>query len=157
MKLDTNLITNLIMYLILFILCLVVVWIEKRDWMCKNLFSSPEDECNGDDGMPYRGSKANESDTLPILLEKINVAAGAERKSIKWRRAFILGVVIMTLVFVLIITPGSLPSWTKFYTCVIIAFSLLYFSFNYYSYHRFNTPENHINENVKIISKNTLV
>ena len=141
---------NVIMYILLFGFTLLVYNIEKRDWTCTNSYDLAE-KCKVGDGMPYHGSKPEEGDDHRTLVKKINIAAGAEPNSIKWRRALTLAVSICLVLFLLVITPGNLPQWTQMYICVIIATFILYFSFNYYSYHRFKTPKEYIEKSTEML------
>lgn len=143
---------NTYMYILLAIFLLAVYLIEKRDWTCMNSYDLT-DACIKGDGMPYRGSRPLETDSPKELLQKINIASRTEQNSIKWRRAFILSCSIMFLVYILLITPSSLPHWTTFYLATITGFSVLYFSFNYYSYHRFKKPGEYIRLSTKYLKK----
>jgi Ca2+/Na+ antiporter len=82
---------------------------------------------------------------------KIDIAASAEQKSIKWRRSFILSVVICVLVFVLVVMHGNLPYWPYMYAAVIISTFVLYFNFNYYSYHYYNRPTENIKKSTELL------
>ncbi len=103
--------------------------------------------------MPYRGSKPILSDRCPQLLKKIEIAANAEKNSIKWRRSFILAAVICLLVYGLVVMPGRLPEWTQMYVAAIIATFVLYFNFNYYSYHRYKKPTKYIEEATALLAE----
>lgn len=141
---------NTLMYLFLFGAILLVCTIEKRDWVCTNSYDLWT-SCYEGDGMPYRGSKPSLSDDCQTLLKKVDMAANAETHSIKWRRSFALGAIICLLIFGLVVTPGQLPEWTQMYVAIIIATSVLYFNFNYYSYHRFKKPAEYIEESTDLI------
>jgi len=130
------------MYVFLFGLTLYIWWIERADWMCPSLHSYPS-ECDGN-GMPYRDSKPEPKDTCQKLIERIHNAAGAERKSIKWRRSLIIAVGSALTLWLLLLTPGSLPKWTKFYLSAGIIFVIVRAQFAWYSYHRFKIPEQNI-------------
>lgn len=139
---------GLFMILMIIVAAVFVKYMDNQDWYCPRIFGNPEGVCDWTNGMPYRNSTPEEGDSASQLLDRIESAAGAERKSIKWRKSFFLAVVIAVLVYALVITPGRLPCdrWPEFYTCIIIGFSVLYFHFNWYSYHRFNVPEENINK-----------
>ena len=133
---------DVVMYLILLGVTLYTARVEKKDWECATPHS---DECDGN-GMPHRDSKPQKDDSCFRLVQRIEKAAGTERRSIKWRRALITSVIIMTLLYVLVITPGGLPSWPQFYISVIVGSFVLRFQFAYYSYHRFKKAEENIYE-----------
>ncbi len=142
--------TNTLMYLLIFLATIIVFRIEKSEWECVNPYEWWK-PCKIDEGMPYRGSKPEPSDDCSILLNKINIAAGAEQASIKWRRAFILAVLTTLLSFVLVITPASLPEWNTFYVVVLIGWTVIYFNLNNYSYHKYNVPQDYITKSVELL------
>lgn len=142
--------TNVVMYIILFLMVALVLRIETRDWACSNAYQMNE-YCDGKGAMPYRGSKPEEGDSVSTLLYKIDVAAGAEQKSIKWRRALTLSFFIALISYGLVITPGKLPKWTDMYLVILIGTSILYFSFNYYSYHAFKNAEENIKQSTDML------
>ena len=152
MKITDLMTMNVLMYLLLFGAVVAVSLIEKRDWTCTNSYDLLQ-ECHEGDGMPYKGSKPSPNDSCPQLLEKINIAAEAEQSSIKWRRAFTLAAVICILVWGLVVMPGGLPDWTKMYVSIIIATFVLYFNFNYYSYHRYKAPQEYIEESTRFLNE----
>ena len=141
---------NVIAYIAIFLFIGIVYLIEKRDWTCTNSYDVTK-ECIKGDGMAYRGSKPSSSDSTATLFDKILLASGAENASIKWRRALLLSFSVIIVCYLLVITPGRLPVWTQFVTCVLIGAGLLYFSFNYYSYHRFRVPEQYIQESIQVL------
>jgi len=140
---------SLLMYALLLGLFVYVAWIERQDWECPSLHSSLS-ECDGN-GMPHRNSKPQPGDTCDKLLYRIERAAGVERRSIKWRRAFLIAAVSSLALWILLLTPGTLPKWTKFYLSIAIIFVIVRAQFAWYSYHRFKAPEEHIYEAVKRI------
>jgi hypothetical protein len=150
MEISDLLTVNVLMYILLFGAVIVVHLIERRDWECTNPYKLLE-ECHEGNGMPYNGSKPTQTDGCKDLLKKINIAAGAEQKSIKWRRSFILSVIICILVFGLVVMPGNLPYWPYMYAAIIISTFVLYFNFNYYSFHRYNRPTEYIKESIALL------
>lgn len=143
------------MYTVLLAVFGLVLYIERNDNECPSLFSSRA-ECVDGSGMPMRGAKPNTDDSCSTLIDKINIAAGIEYRSIKWRRAFTQSVIIMFFIWMLVITPGMLPEWFAFYTTVIIGFAILYFCLNFYSYHLFKTGEDYTKEATALLTKNCL-
>ena len=143
---------DVIMYIVLLLLLLLVFLVEKRDWRCINSYDLWS-ECQVGEAMPYRGSTPKPEDTCSELLDKINIASDAENNSIKWRRAFILAAVICIVIFGLVVSPGRIPVYTDLYISVIIATFILYFNFNYYSYHHFREPSKKIHASTKILSE----
>jgi hypothetical protein len=137
-------IVDIIMYLILLAFVIFAAYIDKKDWECPDPFA-PKEDCHGV-GMNLWNTKPSEDDTPKELVEKINKAAKAEGGSVKWRRSLVMSALIVFVIFILIITPGSLPHWTKFYVSVLAAFAILYVQFSYYSYHRYKDGEDNIIE-----------
>lgn len=133
---------DILMYVVLLSLVIYVAWMERQDWECPTLHS-PLEECDGN-GMPHRNSKPQPNDTCYELTQRIRRAAGAERRSIKWRKSLVLAAVIMFFLWILLLTPGGLPRWTQFYLSVIIGFTIIRAHFAWYSFHRFKAPEEHI-------------
>jgi len=150
MKMNDVLTLNVLMYLLIFGAAIIVAVIESRDWRCTNSYDLLSG-CDKGEGMPYRGSKPSDSDNYNELLSKISLAAKSEKRSIKWRRAFVLATTIATLIFVLVVTPASLPEWTKFYLAVIIGAAVMYYNFNYYSYHLYREPQINIDDAVLLL------
>jgi hypothetical protein len=143
------------MYSLIIVAFIIIFIIEKRDWDCLNAYQLYE-KCKVGEGMCYRGSTPHNADDCEVLLNKIDKAAGAEKKSIKWRRAFILSVIIVFAIFTLLVTKASLPDWTTFYLAVIISTFTLYFSFNNYSYHKYSVPTNNIKRATNLIRERCL-
>jgi hypothetical protein len=141
------------MYAIIAIAVVLIFYIENRDWRCSNSYSVWE-KCENNDGMAFRGSKPNESDSPIELLNKIDIASNTYQKSIKWRRAFVISVGIAFLSFILVITPGKLPIWTTFYLVIMIGWFLLYTNFYNYEFHKYNLPKEYIKESTEILRKN---
>lgn len=141
---------NFVMYTLLFIGVVCVVKVEKKDWDCSNRNPYAISEmCIPGEGNPYKGTTPVHGDDVPTLLEKIQKAASVENRSVKWRRSLILGFSICILLWILVISPGHLPEWPKMYLSVILAAGVLYYGFNYYSYHMFDKPKENIEKCVK--------
>lgn len=128
------------MYVVLLTLTIFVWYIENKDVHCPD-FSSSKERCDQEGGMSFSGTKPNDTDSCQDLIRKIRKAAGAEQASIKWRRAFVLAAISMTLMWVLVGTPGTLPDWKVLYLSVLVTYLVIFSSFNYYSYHVFGTAE----------------
>lgn len=129
-----------------------VYLIERRDWECLNSYQLYE-KCKPGEGMAYRGSTPSSTDPPNVLLEKINKAAMSEYNSIKWRRALVISAGMVVIVFALFCTPGRLPKWYVFLGALLACFGVMYFIFNYYSFHRFMVPANNIKKCTEYLSK----
>lgn len=140
---------DIVMYAALIGFTLYMTRIEKKDWECPSPHS-PDKDCNGN-GMPHRNSKSQPDDTCQELTERINRAAGAERKSIKWRRSLAISVGIMLALYILV--AGGLPDWIQFYLSVMVGFVIIRFQFAWYSYHKFKLAEENIYESIDRLQK----
>lgn len=129
---------NLIMYVILISVAIVVWRIEAKDIRCPTPNSTPP-ECDNGGGMSFSNTKPLDSDSCQDLLRKIFKGAGAEQASIKWRRTFVISVIIMFTMWLLV--GGGLPDWKVLYLSVVISYVILFASYNYYSYHIYGLAE----------------
>lgn len=150
---DSAAVVNIVMYGLLVAFTVFRFMFEMKDVKCPDVFNSTEQECKEYGGMCYSYTKPNENDTCETLLKKISKAGGAECRSIKWRRALFLSVVIMFAIWILVITPGSLPVWTTMYLCVMISFAILYMVLNWYSAHVYNQPSEWIDQSIDMLRK----
>lgn len=144
---------NYVMFAMITLLAISAVWLDRQDWECPDLYS-PRSECSPGIGMPIRNTKPSENDSPCQILQKIDRAAQAERQNIKWRQSIYLAIIINFAIFVLVVSPGHLPTWPTFFTSSIIVSSILYFHLNWYSYHRYSFAEDHIHKNVVKLQKN---
>ena len=140
-------VVNWVMYAVLALAAIFVAYIENKDIRCPT-FTASKEECDNGGGMAFSGTKPSETDTCQQLINKILKAAGAEQASIKWRRAFILSVSIMVIMWVLVGTPGTLPDWKILYLSILVAYAILFGSFNYYSYHVFGRAETWLKDSI---------
>ena len=131
---------NVAMYLLIFAAAIYVWKVEHIDVHCPN-FNSSQEQCESEGGMAFSGSRPTDSDDCQTLIRKIRKGVGAEQRSIKWRRSFLLSVAIMLVASILVITPGRLPDWKTFYLSVLISFAVLFGSYVYYSYHIYGRAE----------------
>ena len=139
---------NLVMYLLLALATIFVLRVESTDIRCPT-FSSSREECENGGGMSFSFTKPADNDTCQRLIEKISKGAGAEQASIKWRRSFLLAVSIMVLMWLLVGTPGNLPDWKVLYLSILIAYVIIFGSFNYYSYHVFGRAETWMRDSIR--------
>ena len=131
---------NTVAYVII-AMALIKVWMtEHKDIHCPNFNASP-DQCEKEGGASYAGTQPEASDTCDTLLKKIYKAAGAEQATIKWRRSLLLASGIMFGLWFLLITPGRLPDFRVMLFSILLAYVILFASFNYYSYHVYGVAE----------------
>lgn len=136
------------MYVILIGLFLLVLRVENKDNNCSDPWKK-DAVCDGFSGMPFSGNKPEPGDSCSQVLDKIHRAADSENRMIKWRRAFILAVASSLAIFLLILTPRTLPPFQILYLTTAVIWAVLYFSFNYYSYHLLSIPKEQIQAGVK--------
>lgn len=95
------------------------------------------------------------------MIEEITHGCTAEERSIKWRRSVILSISIaFTLWFLIGFTTTlqkaplrCLPPFQYFALTVIIIFCILYFQFNFYSYHVFEEESKIVRHYVREIKR----
>ena len=148
---------NVILLVVPVLFAIYILQIERRDNRCEVL--DDPTTCNGD-GMSWAGSKPTSGDSMETLLEKIKKGSNGETHSIKWRRSFILSVALVYVVVFLnflfnatsVEDEGySLPDWRGVYVLISIFFLILYFTYDYYSYHVYSKPRNNIRACVELI------
>jgi hypothetical protein len=129
---------------------------EHRDIHCPDLNSSDQKECDEGGGMSFAWSKPSPNDTCKQLIEKIYKASGAEVNSVKWRKALILSVTIMGLMWLIVgynKTERGLPDWRTLYMSIAIGFIVLIGSYLYYSCHVFGIADTWIKESIKELER----
>lgn len=138
---------NVIAYVIIAVLLIKVWMTEHKDIHCPN-FTASESECQQQGGAAFAGTQPNDTDSCNALLNKISKAAGTEPATIKWRRSLLLAAGIMLATWFLVITPGRLPDYKIMVFSILLAYVVLFGSFNYYSYHVFGVAEQWIKSSV---------
>ncbi len=140
---------NIIMYIILLILVIIAVWVEVNDNNCPAGIFSNNCQMSVSNGVFTHGTSAKGSDSCDVIIEKTERAAASQVNSVKWRVAFILGVIIAVLLWIFIFQ--SLPHWPLLYLTVLIAFLIIYFYFNFAGFHIANSVLEIVNGNLKIL------
>lgn len=143
-------VVNFFAYILLFAAAGFFWSIEHKDIRCPS-FSSSEKECEEGGGMAFSHTKPLPTDSCDVLLKKLYKAAGAEQTSVKWRRAFVLAVAVMTIMWFLVGSPGALPDWKVMYLSVLIGYTILLGSYMYYSYHVFGVAETWMKQTIEIL------
>jgi len=139
---------NLIMYAILGAAVAFVWYVETKDIRCPT-FTSSSTECDNGGGMSFSYTKPSNTDSCKLLIEKLRKASGSEQASIKWRRSLILSTTVMILMWLLVGTPGGLPDWKTLYLSILVAYVIIFGSFNYYSYHVFGRAETWMKDTIR--------
>ena len=138
---------NLVMYGILFAFIVYVWWVEHKDIHCPTL-TATKAECDSQGGMPFSHTRPEPDDSSQVLLDKLYKASGAEQSSIKWRKSLTLSTAIVLGLFLLVITPGTLPRWPTMYLSILVGFVILMGSYIYYSYHVFGVAEEWMRQSI---------
>jgi hypothetical protein len=158
---------------LLFVISLItgLLFLDKNDWECRGgpysrglLSTSMSNQtavCNGD-GMPtgYSGS-ALMSMTTGEVVKNVSLHSKAETRSVKWRRAAALALIICSLVTIVTENPNNDPwkgvgTTRKFGVLSVLIFTVLYFYFNWHSYHRLSPIEARIDTGLEILKARKL-
>ena len=116
---------NSLAYALTFLITIFILHVERKDWN-------------------YHEHTLKSGDCQTLIAEIMH-GCTAEERSIKWRRSIFLSVVIAFALWFLVGFTGTrgdgalrcLPPFQYFAMSVVIIFCVLYFQFNYYSYHVF--------------------
>lgn len=138
---------------------LIVLYTEVQDNKCSNIYFNGffKDSCRPGDG-PFRDQKPLPTDDCPLLFTKINEAANYDQNSVKWRRALIYGSIISVLLWTLVILPqGGMPNIRSLVLTILISSFVLYFMFNYYSYHVSSIPASYVKQAVDLVQQKCIV
>lgn len=125
---------SVLMYTLLFLFTVFIFIVEVRDWKCSNPYHVLQ-PCRPGEGWCYKNSTPQDGDSQDELLDKIKRASRADKRSVKWRKAFLFSVLIFLFAFPLVLTPGRLPPWFQFYGSTLIAMLILYASSNFHAMH----------------------
>lgn len=124
---------NIVMYVLLLLVLIIVVWVEVTVQMCPNGAFSTCANMGIDNGLLTHGTKAKDSDSCTVILEKTTKVAAANVNSVRWRISFILATIIAALLWLLIFQ--IIPHWIILYLTILIAFLVIYFYFNFSGFH----------------------
>jgi hypothetical protein len=109
------------------------VWLtEIKDLSCPS-FSATKEECEKSGGMPFADTLPEPGDSIKTLKNRTSKAMKHDSSAIKWRRAFVLSVVIMIGLSILLFQK-ILP-WQTFYLGALTCFAIIFGHFTWYSYH----------------------
>lgn len=144
--------TDIIIYLLVFAFTIYVWRIETTDIHCPT-FNSSKEECAAQGGMAYSNTNASPSDTCTQIIDKISKASSAETATIKWRRSFMLAVLIVFAVCFLVITPTTLPPWLMGVIAIGVAYIIIFMNFQYYDYHVFKNAEDNVSRGIEVLQE----
>lgn len=140
---------NVIGYILILVALVFVVKAELKDIHCPNP-NCPKSECaDYGNGMAYYGSTPSSSDTASKLLDKIQIAAKCDERTVKWRRCFIMSFLISVAIWLLVF--GYIPSVFSFLLVLFIGMAVWHFSFGYYAFHHYQAAADNINGSVDLL------
>jgi len=99
-------------------------------------------DCNNEKAKPLKGTIPYKRDSNTELINKTKLVASWTRKTVYWRRAFMLSLIIV--VGILWIMNARFPTERELILGLFVAFSVLCFSFNFYQFHLNDVAENRI-------------
>lgn len=137
------------------LLCILIYTIrmEKADLMCPNIHCESS-ECYEGNGKAYFGSKPETADSNTVLLDKIMIAAHADKVTVKWRRSYILAFIITCLLYLLV--HRRVPEIYESVLSIVFIMIVFYFSFSYYEYHHLQHATDNLTKCVDILKENVV-
>jgi hypothetical protein len=128
------------MYTGLAALAVLLFYVERRAIQgCDNIYD-PNTLCRYPQPKIDVITEPLETDSVDVLSSKITKIALFERESVKWRRCLFLAIIISFALFLLIVTPGSLPAWNILYATTCTIFFSYYCYCSWQSHHIYNVP-----------------
>jgi len=145
-----SLLTNISLYGILGIGLYKSFFSEKSDLFCppevkkycKNL-------CGDNKGKYYIKGQPKNTDSVNELLNKIKISTTCGSNTVKWRRSFLIAIVVCLAISLIILE--KFPDGKLLFLMVFITFIIIYFSFSYYEYHYEKYPMINIDKSVNYI------
>lgn len=145
-----KILTDISLYAILGLITYKAYKAEKLDLYCPPEVKKYCNKLCGDNkGKYYIKGQPNKSDNVNELLNKIKISANCESTTVKWRRAFLLSIIIGVLISLVILS--RIPRGIELFLIVFIVFVVIYFSYSYYEYHYNKYPVININKSVNYI------
>lgn len=136
----------MIVYIIILILLVYACYKEAQalgcDGSCK--------DCDNANGKAVAGTASSEADTNAEIYAKINKAASFTDRFVTWRIGYIVGFAIALLVIFLLYQ--TLPTELEFVVIILVAGALIYFTFNFYTFHLIKCIEKNIKDSVNLLS-----
>jgi hypothetical protein len=130
---------TIIFYICLFAFTGYILSVERKDVHCPT-FTSDEKDCDKNGGMAWSYTSPSEDGTV-------------EGRTIKWRKTFVLSVCISAMLYFILITPLTFPTWNIFLLSILIIYVVLYMVTEYYTYHIYGQAENNVKYGIEIIKK----
>lgn len=138
---------SVILYIIFFVF--VYVFSVKE---CEDLFSNKtkdrEESCYGDGyGRYLYDNRYRKGDTLDDIKIKIYNLSSTNEQLPKWRRSLILSTLIAFVISVVV--HKRVLDFSSFFLYAIIAFLIINFSFNFYSFHYDRFSVDYVSEHLE--------
>jgi hypothetical protein len=123
---------------------------ELPDLKCSDgPYTKDKSTCREGNGKSYAGSHPKETDSAETLLNKIQIAAGASRKDILWRRCFLPAIAATLCLFGLVLR--RMPRWFELFSATFFIMMPIYFMQTFYSHHHYAHIEKNIQNSVTFL------
>ena len=118
---------------------------EAQQLGCKDLFT----DCDNENGKVCKGTAPLPSDTPLQLLEKIDYAADAPARQVEWRKALIIAVLAVLVVWLCIFF--EIPSEREMLIAIVVFTFAIYFCANFYRFHMYDIITKNIHKSVSML------
>lgn len=142
---DDMLIFNIIVYIIVIVILYLALRAEYLDVYCPTQ-QWQDGVCGEGMGMAYKGSKPEHGDTMQKSLERLRIGSNFDTQTVKWRRCYIVSVIITLCIFLLILQ--RLPNGIELALSLIIINLLICSIFNFYSFHHIQNATGYMKGNI---------
>lgn len=133
------------------ILILVLVYCLLKERQSLGGSSNVAQDCDNQNGKAVANTRSTESDTTEEIFAKINRAATFTDRFVTWRIGYIVGFGAALLIIFLLYQ--SFPSELELLVVTLIVGVLIYFTFNFYSFHLIKCIEKNIRESAAILQR----
>lgn len=139
-----------ISYAIAIAILIYLIMVETSDWTCSEGPYYCMIKCTGEPAT-LQGTTPSREDSVSTLLRKISKVGETEGRSVKWRRAMILSIIVVTLISIFIL--GDLTNFTSksYCLCILLGFFFTYIVTNFFTFHFDSNVEKNINTSVEYI------
>lgn len=143
----------MIVYAVIFLLLIYAVYKERQALGCPSIPTGKD--CNNEDSKAAKGTKSSDSDSTPILINKLRSGASYSFRHVEWRSFFILSVLASIITSYMI--NKRFP--TEVEMCVIsVVICFLLCSFRcFYEFHLHSIIRRNVNETIDILQKRVCV
>lgn len=155
-KINTSNTSSVSKWIIIVVVLCILIWAIKTER--KDLFCTADcTSCGDGKGKYYTEGKVEERDNISTSIDKIVYLSDIEQRTVKWRRALLLTIIILCLLFAIM---GKIPDGKDMFLMLLAIFIPIYGSYSYYQYHYYDFPATYIKDNARhirnLISKQKL-